>query len=53
MKYLPRLNFLSNFILYNIPDFSLSDIVFFVTDGKDVNLHGHISVDKDAGKAIG
>jgi len=45
------LNFLA--FLYNIPDFSLSDIVFYVTDGKDVNLHGHVSVDKDAGKAIG
>jgi hypothetical protein len=39
--------------LYNIPDLSLSDIVYFVTDGKDVNLHGHVKVDKDAGKAIG
>jgi hypothetical protein len=41
------------FIMFNkfyVPDFSLSDIVFFV---KDVNLHGHISVSKDAGKAIG
>jgi len=45
------LNFLA--FLYNIPDLFLSDIVFFVTDGKDVNLHGQVSVDKDAGKAIG
>jgi hypothetical protein len=45
------LNFLA--FLYNIPELSLSDILYFVTDGKDVNLHGHVKVDKEAGKAIG
>jgi len=31
---------------------SLSDIVCFAEDNKDVNLHGHIKVDKEARKAI-
>lgn len=42
------------FILYNISIISLQDIVCYMTDNnKDVNLHGHVSVNKEAGKAIG
>lgn len=42
------------FILYNKSIISLQDIVCYMTDNnKDVNLHGHVSVNKEAGKAIG
>jgi|SRR5882757_2547307 len=33
---------------------SISGIVFFINDkNNDINLHGHVSIDKEAGKAIG
>lgn len=37
----------------NILNISLSDIIFCMSDNKDINLHGHVKVDKEAGKAIG
>jgi hypothetical protein len=42
------------FISYEKSIISLQDIVCYMTDNnKDVNLHGHVSVNKEAGKAIG
>src|ERR1700744_653854 len=42
------------FILYDKTFISLQDIICYMADNnKDVNLHGHVSVDKEAGKAIG
>jgi hypothetical protein len=35
------------------PSLALSDIVYFINDNNDINLHGHIKVDKEAGRAIG
>lgn len=40
-------------IKFNWINLSLSDIICLMADNKDVNLHGHVSIDKDAGKAIG
>jgi hypothetical protein len=51
--------FISIFILYCMYDVSniyLSDIVSYATenkDDKDINLHGHVKVDKEAAKVIG
>lgn len=39
--------------MYNTLNISLYDIILCMADNKDVNLHGHIKVDKEAGKAIG
>lgn len=42
--------------LYNESNICLSDIVSYATDNKDdknINLHGHVSVTAEAGKAIG
>lgn len=39
--------------MFNTLNISLSDIIFFMSENKDVNLHGHVKVDKEAGKAIG
>ena len=47
------------YMLYNLYDlfnFCFSDIVSYATDNKDnkdINLHGHVSVNTEAGKAIG
>ena len=35
---------------YNV---SLLDVIIYINDNKDLNLHGHVTVDKEAGKAIG
>lgn len=40
------------FILHILDMTNLMNIICYVND-KDINLHGHISVDKEAGKAIG
>lgn len=37
----------------NWVNLSLSDIVCFANDSEDINLHGHVSVNQEAGKAIG
>ena len=47
-----------SYIFYNLFDIlniSLSDIIFCMADDnkKDINLHGHVSVTAEAGKAIG
>jgi len=59
------LKFIKNFTLltfiyifismkFNYVNLSLSDLICFMADNnKDINLHGHISVTKEAGKAIG
>lgn len=39
--------------LYNIPHRYILDVIFHVKDNNVINLHGHISLDKQAGKAIG
>jgi|ERR1700742_177155 len=39
--------------MYNTLNISLSDIIFCMADNKDINLHGYVSVNKEAGKAIG
>ena len=39
--------------MYNTLNISLYEIILSMADNKDVNLHGHIKVDKEAGKAIG
>jgi len=42
------------YYLYNIFNPSLIDLISYMADNnKDVNLHGHVKVDKEAGKAIG
>lgn len=35
---------------YNV---SFLDVIIYINDNKDINLHGHVTVDKEAGKAIG
>lgn len=39
--------------LYNIPHRYILDVIFHVKDNHDIDLHGHISINKEAGKAIG
>jgi hypothetical protein len=39
--------------MYNILNISLFDLISYMADNKDVNLHGHVKIDKEAGKAIG
>jgi hypothetical protein len=39
--------------MYNALDKSLLDLINCMAENKDVNLHGHVKVDKEAGKAIG
>ena len=41
------------YYMYNALNISLSEFIFFMADNKDINLHGHVSVNKEAGKAIG
>jgi hypothetical protein len=42
-------------IIYIIYNYLLThvDIIFNVKDNNDINLHGHVNLDKEAGKAIG
>jgi hypothetical protein len=50
------LGFIFFYIVFNIfyiPSLSLSDILCFAKDSTDINLHGHVTADKEAGKAIG
>jgi len=56
-KYIQIFTFvcLSVYLIYNILNtlnISLSDIIPYMADNKDVNLHGHVSIDKEADKAI-
>jgi hypothetical protein len=39
--------------LYNNTCLSLQDIVNFIEINNDINLHGHINLNKEAGKALG
>jgi hypothetical protein len=39
--------------MFNTLNISLFDVIHYMADNKDVNLHGHVKVDKEAGKAIG
>jgi hypothetical protein len=39
--------------MYHTLNISVSEIIFFMADNKDIDLHGHVKVDKEAGKAIG
>jgi hypothetical protein len=39
--------------MYYTLNISVSEIIFFMADNKDIDLHGHVKVDKEAGKAIG
>jgi len=41
------------YYMFNIFNPSLTDLITYMADNKDVNLHGHVKVDKEAGKAIG
>lgn len=41
------------YVMCNTLNISLSEIIFYMADNKDINLHGHVKVDKEAGKAIG
>lgn len=57
IKYIQIFSFvcLSIYFIYNIFkifNISLSDIIIYIADNKDVNLHDHVSVDKEADKAI-
>lgn len=56
-KYIQIFTFvcISIYLIYNILNIlniSLSDIIPYMADNKDVNLHGHVSVYKEADKAI-
>lgn len=39
--------------MYNVPYTFISDIILYAKDNNDINLHSHVSLDKEAGKAIG
>lgn len=41
------------YYIYNIPLHIISDIISYAKDSNDINLHGHVSLYKEAGKAIG
>ena len=41
------------YCICNLPYTSISDIILYTKDNNDINLHGHVSLDKQAGKAIG
>ncbi len=41
------------YYMFNIFNPSLTDLITYMADNKDVNLHGHVKIDKEAGKAIG
>ena len=41
------------YYIYNLPFTFISDFIFFVKDNNDINLHGHVSLDKQGAKAIG
>jgi hypothetical protein len=43
----------SIYIIYNLPFTLISDIIYHIKDNNDINLHGHVSLDKETGKAIG
>ena len=48
--------FISIFIFYymcDISNISLFDLISYMADKKDIDLHGHVSVNTEAGKAIG
>lgn len=58
IKLLQIISFVYIFILflywiYNMSYVSLYDIISYMADKKDIDLHGHVSVNKEAGKAIG
>jgi len=41
------------YCICNVSYIFISDIIIYAKDNNDINLHGHINLDKDAGKAIG
>jgi hypothetical protein len=41
------------YYISSIPNTLISDIIFYAKDNDDINLHGHVIIDKEAGKAIG
>lgn len=41
------------FFLFIYDNIVYTDTIFCIKDSKDINLHGHVSLDKEAGKAIG
>ncbi len=52
LKILSFILFLIIFIIINLSYINLTDLICCVND-KDINLHGHVTLDKDAWKAIG
>ena len=41
------------YYVYYLPNTLLADMVYSIKDKDSINLHGHVTVDKEAGKAIG
>ena len=41
------------YCIYDLPNIFLTDIISHVKDKDGIDLHGHVSIDKQAGKAIG
>lgn len=41
------------YCIYNLPNILLTDMTLYIKDKDDINLHGHVSINKEAGKAIG
>lgn len=57
IKYMQIFNFIFVplyivYFLYNIPYTLVSDVIIYAKDNNDLNLHGHVTLDKEAGKAI-
>ena len=58
IKYIQIFSFLciplyTRYCIYNLACTLISDIILYTKDNNDINLHGHVSLDKQAGKAIG
>lgn len=44
--------FILSYVLSQIYNVTLSDLICYATDNKDINLHGHVTVSKEAGVEI-
>lgn len=58
IKYIQIFSFLyiplyTRYCISNLPCTLISDIILYTKDNNDINLHGHVSLDKEAGKATG
>jgi hypothetical protein len=57
IKYIQMFSFVCiplyiGYYIYNIPYIFVLDIITYAKDNNDINLHGHVNLDKEAGKAI-